>query len=70
MAMIRIEPSGADVSRDVGRALEILLRARVNARRRSTSSHSWGFIETDESDAVRAVELLVQANVKASIRTG
>ena len=70
MAIIRIEPSGADVSRDVDRALHILRRARLNARRRSMSSfgQGWGFLEADESDALRAVELLTQASVKASIR--
>ena len=68
MAIIRIEPSGVDVSQDVQRALDILRRVRINAHRRAMTAQAWGFLEVAESDASRVVDLLMGSNVRASVR--
>ena len=68
MAIIIIEPSEVDVSKDVQRALGILLSAGIKARRRSKSLQPKGLIEVSEPDAQQAIELLLGSDVRALLR--
>ena len=70
MTTIEIGPKrrDADVAAEVQRALEVLRRARIKARRRVRSLEMKGLIQVPDADAERAVNLLLAANVRVAIR--
>jgi capsule polysaccharide export protein KpsE/RkpR len=70
MMTIEIEPQrrGADIATEVQRALGVLRKARIEARRRVRSLEMMGLIQVPDAAAERAVSLLVAANIRATIR--
>jgi len=70
MTTIEIErPRGnADVAAATKKAIEILRQAGIKARRRVRSLMMKGLIQVPDADAERALNLLVAASIRASIR--
>jgi hypothetical protein len=66
MAMIEIESPRGDVG--VQTALGVLRQANIKARRRTRSLKISGLVQVPDADAERAVNLLIAANIRASIR--
>ncbi len=65
---IELRRRDADVAAEVQRALEVLRRARIRARRRVRSLEMKGLIQVPDADAERAVSLLLAANIRVAIR--
>ena len=65
---IELKRRDADVAAEVQRALEVLRRARIRARRRVRSLEMKGLIQVPDADAERAVSLLLAANIRVAIR--
>lgn len=65
---IELQHRGADVAAEVQRALGVLRKARIKARRRVRSLEMMGLIQVPDADAERAVGLLRAANIRAAIR--
>jgi hypothetical protein len=70
MTTIEIEPErrDADVAGEVQRALEVLRRACIKARRRVRLLEMKGLIQVVDADAERAVNQLLGGNFRAAIR--
>ena len=70
MAIIEIEPQrrDEDVATEMQRALGVLRKARIKARRRVRSLEMMGLIQVPDADSERAVALLLAANIRAAIR--
>jgi hypothetical protein len=70
MAMIEIEPprEDADVAGLVRKALEVLRQANIGARRRSRSLKTSGLVQVPDEDAEQAINVLLAAIIRASIR--
>jgi hypothetical protein len=70
MTTIEIEPQhrGTDVAAEIQKALGILRKARIKARRRVRSLEMMGLIQVPDAEAERAVTLLLASNMRVAIR--
>jgi hypothetical protein len=70
MTIIEIEPQhrDTDVAAEVLRALKVLDRAGVRARRRVRSLETRGLVQVPDPDAERSIHLLRAKNMRAAIR--
>ncbi len=68
MAIIVIEPAEGDTGEELRRALEALKKAGVEARRRHRSLQPTTLLQVADPDAERAVNILLAAQIRATIR--
>jgi hypothetical protein len=65
---VELAPGSADVFAATQKAIAILGEAGITARRRVRSLQVKGLIQVMDADTERALDLLLGANIRASIR--